>query len=146
MQDGAQQNGGPDRSGEPNGVPERPLDPVAVKTAEKSLLSPRDERRMKELLDALCDPTRVKIVRALRDTTLAAGDLAHVINRSRSATSQHLKVLRDMGVVIPARSGNIVRYKLSDEVNGQVIEEAVSAFDQMQTIKGGEGQDLSAQD
>src|SRR6266540_4759453 len=112
-----------------DGVPERPLDPVAVKTAEKSSLSPRDERRMKELLDALCDPTRVKIVRALRDTTLAAGDLAHVINRSRSATSQHLKVLRDMGVVIPARSGNIVRYKLSDEVSGQVIEDAVSAFD-----------------
>lgn len=76
-----------------DGVPEHPLDPVAVKTAEKSLLSPRNERRMKELLEALCDPTRVKIVRALRETTLAAGDLAHVINRSRSATSQHLKVL-----------------------------------------------------
>ena len=37
---------------------------------------------MKELLEALCDPTRVKIVRALRETTLAAGDLAKVINRS----------------------------------------------------------------
>ena len=70
---------------------------------------------------------------------LAAGDLAKVINRSRSATSQHLKVLRDIGVVVPARNGNVVRYTLSDEVNGQVIEEAVSAFDQMQTIRGGEG-------
>ena len=126
-------------------VPERPLDPAAVKTAEKSLLSPRNERRMKELLDALCDPTRVKIVRALRDTTLAAGDLAHVINRSRSATSQHLKVLRDMGVVIPTRAGNVVRYTLSDEVSGQVIEEAVSAFDQMQTTKDGDGKELMAQ-
>ena len=122
-----------------DGVPERPLDPAAVKTAEKSLLTPRNERRMKELLEALCDPTRVKIVRALRETTLAAGDLAKVINRSRSATSQHLKVLRDMRVVIPARNGNVVRYTLSEEVNGQVIEEAVSAFDQMQTIRGGEG-------
>src|SRR6266508_2534045 len=112
------------------GVPEKPLDPAAVKTAEKSLLSPRNERRMKELHDALCDPTRVKIVRALRDTPLAAGDLAHVINRSRSATSKHLKVLRDIGVVTPARSGNVVRYTLSEEVCGQVIEDAVSAFDQ----------------
>ena len=33
-----------------DGVPERPLDPAAVKTAEKSLLTPRNERRMKELL------------------------------------------------------------------------------------------------
>ncbi len=129
-----------------DGVPEKPLDPAAVKTAEKSLLSPRNERRMRELLDALCDPTRVKIVRALRDTPLAAGDLAHVINRSRSATSQHLKVLRDMRVVLPARSGNVVRYALSDEIDAQVIEDAVSAFDQMQAIKGGDGQELSAGD
>ena len=123
-----------------DGVPERPLDPAAVKTAEKSLLTPRNERRMKELLEALCDPTRVKIVRALRETTLAAGDLAHVINRSRSATSQHLKVLRDIGVVIPARQGNIVRYKLSEEVSGQVIEDAVAAFDRMQAPDGEEQQ------
>jgi DNA-binding transcriptional ArsR family regulator len=121
-----------------DGVPERPLDPAAVKTAEKSLLTPRNERRMKELLEALCDPTRVKIVRALRETTLAAGDLAHVINRSRSATSQHLKVLRDIGVVVPARNGNVVRYTLSDEVSGQVIEDAVGAFDQMQVADGDE--------
>ncbi len=119
-----------------DGVPEHPLDPVAVKTAEKSLLTPPNERRMKELLEALCDPTRVKIVRALRETTLAAGDLAHVINRSRSATSQHLKVLRDIGVVVPARSGNVVRYTLSDQMSGQVIEDAVGAFDQMQTVGG----------
>jgi DNA-binding transcriptional ArsR family regulator len=119
-----------------DGVPERPLDPTAVKAAKESLLTPRNERRMKELLEALCDPTRVKIVRALRETTLAAGDLAHVINRSRSATSQHLKVLRDIGVVVPARSGNVVNYKLSDEMGGQVIEDAVAAFDKMQPTEG----------
>ena len=128
-----------------DGVPERPLDPAAVKTAEKSLLTPRNERRMKELLEALCDPTRVKIVRALRETTLAAGDLAHVINRSLSATSQHLKVLRDIGVVVPAREGNVVRYTLSDEVSGQVIEDAVAAFDQMEEpIEESAGEEVSA--
>ena len=127
-----------------DGVPERPLDPAAVKAAKESLLTPRNEQRMKELLEALCDPTRVKIVRALRETTLAAGDLAHVINRSRSATSQHLKVLRDIGVVVPARSGNVVNYKLSDEISGQVIEEAVAAFDQMQKIGGDAGEEATA--
>lgn len=127
-----------------DGVPERPLDAAAVKTAKESLLTPRNEQRMKELLDALCDPTRVKIVRALRETTLAAGDLAHVINRSRSATSQHLRVLRDIGVVVPARSGNVVNYKLSDEVGGQVIEDAVAAFDQIQAIGGGAAEGATA--
>jgi DNA-binding transcriptional ArsR family regulator len=121
-----------------NGVPERALDPVAVKAAEKRMLSPRNERLMSELLEALCDPTRVKIIRALRATTLAAGDLARVINRSRSATSQHLKVLRDLGAVVPERSGNIVRYKLSRDTSGQVIEDAVSAFDRLQPMTGGD--------
>ena len=115
-----------------NGVPERPLDPQAVASAEENLLGPREERRMKELLEALCDATRVKIVQALsRDNTLAAGDLAHVIGRSRSATSQHLKVLRDMGVVVSTRNGNVVRYTLASDVTGAVIEQAVQAFQEL---------------
>jgi DNA-binding transcriptional ArsR family regulator len=126
-----------------NDIPQQPLDPAAVKTASKNALTPRNEERMRELLDALCEPTRVKIVRALRDTPLAAGDLAHVINRSRSATSQHLKVLRDLGVVIPTRSGNVVRYTLSNEISAQVIEDAVSAFDQLQGRRA-DGGELSA--
>jgi DNA-binding transcriptional ArsR family regulator len=116
-----------------NGVPDRALDPTAVASAERKMLAPREERRMEQLLDALCDPTRVKILRALSaDTTLAAGDLARVIGRSRSATSQHLKVLRDLGAVTGRREGNVVRYTLSPNVNGQVIADAVAAFDQLQ--------------
>ena len=112
-----------------NGVPETTLDPKAVASAEANLLPAPDERRMREMLEALCDPTRVKIVQALSGNTLAAGDLAHVIGRSRSATSQHLKVLRDLGVVIATRHGNVVRYQLSNEVTGSVIENAVAAFE-----------------
>ncbi|MGH2450431.1 MAG: ArsR/SmtB family transcription factor [Candidatus Limnocylindria bacterium] len=87
---------------------------------------------MRALLDALCDPNRIKIVRALRDTTLAASDLAHVIGRNRAATSQHLRVLRELGAVIGQRKGNIVRYTLSTDMPGTIIEEAVAAFDKLQ--------------
>lgn len=110
----------------------RPIDPVAVMTAEQQMLTPRNEKRMRALLDAFCDPTRITIVRALRDTTLAAGDLAHVIGRSRAATSQHLRVLRELGAVIAQRKGNVVRYTLSNDLPGSIIEEAASAFDQLQ--------------
>jgi DNA-binding transcriptional ArsR family regulator len=115
----------------PTEIP-RPIDPVAVMTAEQQMLTPRNEKRMRALMDALCDPTRVKIVRALRDTTLAASDLAHVIGRNRSATSQHLRVLREIGAIVAARKGNIVRYSLSNDVSGSIIEEAASVFDQLQ--------------
>jgi len=96
------------------------------------MLTPRNEDRMRALMDALCDPTRVKIVRALRDTTLAASDLAHVIRRNRSATSQHLRVLREIGAIVANRKANIVRYSMSNDLPGSIIEEAASVFDQLQ--------------
>ena len=54
----------------------QPIDPAAVAAAEQQTLSPINERRMRRLLDVLCDPTRLKIVRALRDNELAASDSA----------------------------------------------------------------------
>ena len=116
-------------------VPEQPpLDPEAVASAEAQMPTPSEERRMTELMEALCDRTRVRIIQALSSSeTLAAGDLAHVIGRSRSATSQHLRVLRDLGAVVGRRNGNIVRYSLSPDVNGQVIANAIAAFDELRS-------------
>ncbi|HEV8670127.1 MAG TPA: metalloregulator ArsR/SmtB family transcription factor [Candidatus Limnocylindria bacterium] len=101
-------------------------------TAEQQMLTPHNEKRMRQLLDALCDPARIKIVRALRDTTLAASDLAHVIGRNRPATSQHLKVLREVGAIVATRKGSIVRYTLSNDISGSIIEQAASVFDKLQ--------------
>jgi len=115
----------------PKDIP-RPIDPAAVMAAEQEMLTPRNEKRMRALLDALCDPTRIKIVRALRDTTLAASDLAHVVGRNRAATSQHLRKLRDVGAIVAKRKGNVVRYTLSNDVSGSIIEEAASVFDKLQ--------------
>jgi DNA-binding transcriptional ArsR family regulator len=114
----------------PNAIP-KPIDPGAVALAEEQMLTPRNEARMRALLEGLCDPARIKIVRALRETTLAASDLAHVIGRSRPATSQHLRVLRELGAVVSERKGNVVRYRLSDDVSGEIIEEAAAVFDRL---------------
>jgi DNA-binding transcriptional ArsR family regulator len=72
------------------------------------------ESRIEANLESLCSPVRVKIMRALAESELAAGDLALVIGRSRSATSQHLKVLRETGVVTSKRNGNVVKYRLGE--------------------------------
>src|SRR5213082_932933 len=109
----------------------QPIDPAAVATAERQTLSAPSERRMRRLLDVLCDPTRLKIVRALRDNQLAASDLARVLGRSRSATSQHLRVLREADVVRPARNGNVVRYRLAADLNAQIIKDIGRAFDRL---------------
>lgn len=44
-----------------------------------------------------------------------------MIGRSASATSQHLRVLRDAGVVTSARRGNVVRYRLADGVAPDLV-------------------------
>ena len=69
---------------------------------------------------------------ALRDTTLAASDVAHVIGRNRTATSQHLRKLRELGAIVAERKGNVVRYTLSSDISGSIIEEAASVFDRLQ--------------
>jgi DNA-binding transcriptional ArsR family regulator len=115
----------------PNVIP-KPIDPAAATTAEQQMLTPRNEKRMRALLEGICDPTRIKIVRALRDTTLAASDLAHVVGKNRSITSQHLRVLRELGAIVAKRKGNVVRYTLSDDLSGTIIEQAASVFDRLQ--------------
>ena len=116
----------------------RPIDAAAVAVAEQAMFGREGERAAREILDSLCDPTRLKIVRALTETPLAASDLARVIKRSRAATSQHLKVLREVEAVVPARQGNIVRYSLSRKVSAQVLADIGRAFERVDLDNDGD--------
>lgn len=60
-----------------------------------------------------------------------------MIGRSRSATSQHLKVLRDLGAVIGERKGNVVRYSLAPDSTGQAVENAVATFEGLRESSAG---------
>lgn len=105
------------------------IDRGAVAEAKARLLSPRSAREVQRVMTCLCDPTRFKIVRALQATELAAGDLAVVIERSRSATSHHLRVLRDVDAVQARRDRNVIHYRLSSDLTGEVLDAVGSAFD-----------------
>lgn len=56
-------------------------------------------------LAALADPTRRAIFESLRTTPRAVGDIARGFPVSRPAVSQHLRVLRDAGLVSETREG-----------------------------------------
>lgn len=56
------------------------------------------------LFGALADPTRRAMIDRLRAGDLSAGDLAEPLPISRSAVSQHLKVLEDAGLITRAKS------------------------------------------
>jgi DNA-binding transcriptional ArsR family regulator len=55
---------------------------------------------------ALGDSTRRAIFERLADRPRAVGELASELPVSRPAVSQHLKVLKDAGLVLDRRAGN----------------------------------------
>lgn len=75
-----------------------------------SLIATRSPRRKQDrevgrLLAALGDGTRRDIVERLRAGSRTVGELSLGLPVSRPAVSQHLKVLRDAGVVTERRTG-----------------------------------------
>src|ERR1043165_5210642 len=63
-------------------------------------------------LQALADPTRREIFERLARAPSAVGELASELPVSRPAVSQHLKVLKDAGLVIDRPDGTRRLYQL----------------------------------
>ena len=62
---------------------------------------------------ALADGTRRAIVACLADGPMAVGELAAGLPVSRSAVSQHLKILKDAGLVDDVAAGTRRIYRLN---------------------------------
>lgn len=67
-----------------------------------------------EIFKALSDPTRLKLVKLLNkhEGALCVNALAHRLGVTQSAASQHLRVLRQAGLVRSERHGYFVHYSL----------------------------------
>jgi DNA-binding transcriptional ArsR family regulator len=66
-------------------------------------------------LTALADPTRRAIFERLGERPRAVGELARGLPVSRPAVSQHLRVLKDAGLVVDRPAGNRRIYQLDPE-------------------------------
>jgi DNA-binding transcriptional ArsR family regulator len=63
--------------------------------------------------EALGDPSRFAIVQCLAERPRAVGDLADELPISRQAVSQHLRVLKDAGLVADQAVGTRRIYRLN---------------------------------
>jgi DNA-binding transcriptional ArsR family regulator/uncharacterized protein YndB with AHSA1/START domain len=97
-------------------------------------------------MSALGDPTRRVIFELLADGPRPVGEIAGELPISRPAVSQHLKVLKDAGLVIDHQSGTRRLYQLNPEAIGALRayfdrfwNQALAAFRQAveQTNQGG---------
>ena len=61
------------------------------------------------------DPSRLKILEALRAAPLTVGEVVEQTRLSQSNVSNHLACLGDCGLVSAERRGKFVLYRLSDQ-------------------------------
>ena len=80
-------------------------------------------------LDALGDATRMAIFQKLAGGPIAVNELARTMPVSRPAVSQHLRVLKDAGLVMDSKAGTRRLYQL----NPEGVARLRAHFDQMWT-------------
>jgi len=85
--------------------------------------------RLDRTLLALADPTRRRLIERIGRRPHRATDLGHGLPMSRPAVSQHLRVLRNAGLVTAVRQGREVLYRLAKDPRG--LAEARAYFERV---------------
>lgn len=67
-----------------------------------------------DLLQALADPTRLRILALLRRMELSVGELAQLLSQSQPRVSRHVRILADAGAVERRREGSWVFLAIAD--------------------------------
>lgn len=78
-----------------------------------------------ELLRALANPHRLAMVLALGDGSRCVHELVDALGISQPLASQHLRVLRSIGLVRTERRGREVAYSLGDDHVSHIVHDAV---------------------
>jgi ArsR family transcriptional regulator len=72
-------------------------------------------RRIAEVLKAMADPTRLKILHSLQGDERCVSAILEIVGGSQANVSKHLSVLKRAGLVDSRRDGLNVFYQISDE-------------------------------
>jgi ArsR family transcriptional regulator len=96
-----------------------PAAPPAVRTS-RTLTAAGD------LLRALAAPVRIAIVLRLREAPCCVHDLVDALALPQPLVSQHLRVLKEAGVVHGERRGREVVYALVDDHLAHIVLDAVA--------------------
>jgi predicted transcriptional regulator arsR len=78
-----------------------------------------------EVFSMLAEPTRVRIILALRDQELSVGQLADEVGKAPAAVSQHLAKLRLARMVTTRQAGQRIFYSLTNEHAMQLVTDAL---------------------
>jgi ArsR family transcriptional regulator len=82
-----------------------------------------------EIFKALSDPTRLRVIKLLTENEfLCVNALTQRLNVTQSAVSQHLRILRQVGLVIGDRKGYHIHYSLNHDLLTQYKTRLLETF------------------
>ena len=93
----------------------------AVREARAAMPSVDDVASLFGMFSILADPTRLRIIAALRGREMCVCDLAAAVGQSESAVSHQLRVLREHSLVRARKNGRRRYYVLDDQHVEDVI-------------------------
>lgn len=83
-----------------------------------------------QLFKVLGGESRLRLLMQLRDGPATVGSLAAAVEMTQPLVSQHLKTLRQAGLVAAVRSGREVSYAIADDHVSHVVADALAHVDE----------------
>lgn len=112
-------------------------DPAGIAAVHDDVIDGAEAARLAELFKLLGDPTRARILDALRVAgELCVGDLAEVVETPESTVSHALRLLRTAGVVRNRREGRLVHYALDDDHVVDLLERSLRHLRHLEADRG----------
>jgi len=71
---------------------------------------------MKDVWNAMADPTRRAILTMLQERDMTAGEICEKFEVSGATISHHLKILREAGLIISEKEKQTITYSLNTTV------------------------------
>jgi DNA-binding transcriptional ArsR family regulator len=74
-----------------------------------------DTERLARIFRLMSVGTRVRMIQLLKQRSLCVNAIAHSLELTPAAISQHLRVLRDAGIVTAHKQGYFVHYRINEK-------------------------------
>ena len=97
----------------------------SIEQVKKNMPKDQDVDQVVAFYKVLGDKTRLRILYALKEQEMCAGDIAVLLYMTKSAVSHQLAVMRNMHQIKSRREGKNVFYSLDDEHIVDILEEAL---------------------
>lgn len=102
-----------------------PLFPETVDFVKRRMPKEGEIERVAAFFKVLGDNTRIRIMYALKEREMCAGDIAVLLDMTKSAVSHQLAIMRNMHQVRSRREGKNIFYSLDDQHIVDIIDEAL---------------------